>query len=203
MTPTELAAAVAAGCAVIDTRPLAAFAAAHLPGAISLEFNLADLTERAELVLPKGLRAVVHAEPAATVQASIGLLEDAGLTVEGHLEGGLAAWKAAGRPVETLPFLDVEELRAALGAHLVLDVRERYEFAAGHVPGARLLPSGDVWSRAGRGLEGSGPVAVFCSGEGRSTFAASVLRGRGVPAAVVAGGMFEWLRHGYPVDRGA
>ena len=203
MTPTKVAEAVAAGCVIIDTRPLAAFADAHLAGAISLEFNLADLTERAELVLPKGLRVVVHAEPAATIEASVGLLEDAGLKVEGHLEGGLAAWRAAGRSVETLPSLDVEQLQAALGDRLVLDVRERYEFTAGHVPGARLFPSGDVWAKAGPDLAAGRPVAVFCSGQGRSTFAASVLRGRGVRAAVVAGGMFEWLRHGYPVEKGA
>jgi rhodanese-related sulfurtransferase len=203
MTPSEAAAAIAAGCAVVDTRPLEPFAAAHLPGAIALEFNLADLQERAELVLPNGLRVVVHAEPESSVAPSVGLLGDAGLDVVGHVEGGLAAWRASGRPVQTLTCVDVAELQTDRERYLVLDVRERYEFAAGHVPGARCLPSGQIWANAEPDLGAGRLVAVFCSGHGRSTFAASVLNSRGSRAVVVTGGMYEWVRGGYPVEKGA
>lgn len=202
MTPSEVAAAIAAGATVIDTRPLAVCAASHLPGAVFLEFNLADLTERAELVLPKGLHAVVHAEPERTVAASVGLLEDAGLIIRGHLDGGLQAWRADGRPVHAMPCIDVTHLHAGLDRYLVLDVRERYEFVAGHIPGARLLPSGDLWSRADGDFGSGATVAVVCSGYGRAAFAASVLASRGVPAVTVTGGMYDWLRQGYPVDKG-
>ncbi len=203
VTAAEVAAAAQAGTVIIDTRPVRTFAAEHLPGAVHLEFNLADLTERAELVLPKGLRAVVHAEPASTVAASEGLLEDAGLSVLGHLEGGLAAWRAAGHPVHALPVLDVDELRTRPGEWHICDVRERFEFVHGHIAGAELVPSGDIWAKAGDVVPVGRPVAVVCSGVGRAAFAASVLASHGVPAVIVDGGMYEWLRRGYPVEKGA
>ena len=199
MTPAEIASALEEGAVAVDTRPLQPFAAGHLPGAVHVEFNLADLAERAALLLPRGLAAVVHAEPARTVEASVGLLEDAGLRVLGHLAGGLAAWSAEGRPQEALPCIDVAELQARRERFLVLDVRERYEFVHGHLAGARLLPSGEVWAAPDDAVPRGQPVAVFCSGYGRATFAASALARRGVDAVLVRGGMYEWQGHGYPV----
>jgi len=201
MTPEAVRAALEAGTGLIDTRPLAAFAAAHLPGALPIEFNLADLAERAEMLLPKGLTLVVHAEPERTVEASVGLLEDAGFTVAGHLEGGLQAWQAAGGATAALPLLDVDRLHAEPGRHLVLDVREPYEFRHGHIAGAEPLPSGEAWDRPVPPTGGR-PVAVFCSGHGRAAFVAGLLARRGIPAALVQGGMYEWMQRGYPVVRG-
>jgi rhodanese-related sulfurtransferase len=202
VTPAEVRLAIADGAAVVDTRPLSAFTAAHLPGALPLEFNLADLTERAELLLPKGLTLVVHAEPERTVAASVGLLEDAGCTVLGHLDGGLQAWQTAGGATAPLPMVDVDHLHTELARYRVLDVREPYEFRHGHIVGAQLLPSGEAWVRP-TPQNGTLPIAVFCSGYGRAAFVAAVLARRGVPAVLVAGGMYEWTQHGHPVVSGA
>jgi hydroxyacylglutathione hydrolase len=198
LTPAEVR---ARGALVVDTRPLEPFAAGHLPGAVEIEFNLADLADRAALLLPAGTEVVVHAEPERTVAASVGLLEDAGLKVLGHLEGGLQAWRSAGYPVEPLRAMDVDELRARLPHLLLLDVREPYEFRHARIDGAVLLPSGDAW--AGSPDPGGGrPVAVICSGHARAAFVASLLARRGLPAVLVRGGMYEWERRGYPTVRG-
>jgi hydroxyacylglutathione hydrolase len=202
MRAEEVAAALGRGAVVIDTRPLEAFAAGHLPGALHVAFNLADLTERAALWLPCGLTAVVHAEPESTVEASVGLLADAGLDVRGHLEGGLAAWQAAARPVEPLACIDVEELAAHRARYEVLDVRERYEFAHGHLAGAHWRPAPEVLAAGAEALPRGRPWAVFCSGTGRAAFAASALARHGLPVVLVLGGMYEWQRRGYPVVPG-
>lgn len=205
MTPAGFAAAVAAGAVPVDTRPLTAFAARHLPGAVPVEFNLADLAERAALLLPPGLSVVVHAEPAATEVPSVGLLGDAGLDVLGHLEGGLSAWREAGLPGEALDLLGVEDLRAARADHTVLDVREGYEFRHGRIPGAVHLPSGAAWAAPPpelAALAGGRPCAVVCSGQGRAAFVAAVLLRRGIPARLVWGGMGAWEQAGLPVERG-
>jgi len=202
MTPAEVRAAMDAKVVVVDTRPLVPFAAAHLPGALHIEFNLADLADRAELLVPKGVQVIVHAEPEGTVAASVGLLGDAGLHVLGDLEGGLGAWQAAGQPVEPLPLIATDRLWAELDRYLVLDVREPYEFRHGHLSGAQLLPSGDAWTGATPAAHGR-PIAVFCSGHARAAFVASLLLARGTEAALVTGGMYEWLQHGYPVAKGA
>lgn len=218
VTAAEAWALMRAGVTLIDTRPLPAFLPAHVPGALPVEFNLADLTDRAALLLPSGTEVLVVAEPEATIAASLGLLEDAGLRVHGHLAGGVAAWAAAGRPLRALPTLTAQELHAQAAAHRVLDVREPFEFKHGHLAAACLLPSGEAWAavpalaRAGEGGlcpapdapdADRRPFAVFCSGSGRAAFVAALLQREGAEARLVLGGMYAWQGAGLPVVREA
>ncbi|HUH12699.1 MAG TPA: rhodanese-like domain-containing protein, partial [Longimicrobiales bacterium] len=121
--------------------------------------------------------------------------------VEGHLEGGLAAWKAAGQPVETLPIMDVDALKERLDGLQVLDVREGFEYRHGHIAGALHLPWTETWERADE-ARGGKPLAVVCGDEVRSAAAASVLKRAGLEPTLVVGGMVDWLERGYPVEKG-
>ena len=58
--------------------------------------------------------------------------------VAGYLEGGIAAWKAAGLPLAQVPQVTVQELKAHLDRATlrVLDVRREGEWNAGHIEGA-------------------------------------------------------------------
>ena len=200
MTPDEVAAAVAAGAVVLDLRAPRPFAREHLPGAVTMQFNRADLADRAELVLPRDVPLVIHAEPEPMARVAAELLAGAGFRVAGRLDGGLAAWKAAGRPTVELPLLDVDELREQLDALEVLDVREPFEFRHGHIPGARLLPSGEAWSRLEE-LPAGRVIAVVCGDQTRSAAVASMLQRAGRDVRLVMGGMVDWLERGYPIER--
>lgn len=200
MTPEEVKQAVADGALVLDLRPPRPFASGHVPGAVTMQFNRADLADRAELVLPKGLPLVVHAEPEPIATSAVSLLRAAGFDVRGHLEGGLAAWRGAGEPVAELPLVDVDELRERLGDYLVLDVREGFEFRHGHLAGARLLPSGDAWGKVAE-LPADRPIAVICGDQTRSAAVASMLLRAGRDAVLVMGGMVDWLERGYPIEK--
>lgn len=200
MTPDEVAAAVAAGAVVLDLRAPRPFAREHLPGAVTMQFNRADLADRAELVLPRDVPLVIHAEPEPIARVASELLAGAGFRVAGRLDGGLAAWKAAGRPTVELPLLDVDELREQLDALEVLDVREPFEFRHGHIPGARLLPSGEAWSRLEE-LPAGRLIAVVCGDQTRSAAVASMLQRAGRDVRLVMGGMVDWLERGYPIER--
>jgi rhodanese-related sulfurtransferase len=60
---------------------------------------------------------------------------------------------------------DVRELAAALRTGAVLvDVRERFEYVSGHVPGAMSLPIGELVVR-GRELPTSATVYAICATE--------------------------------------
>ncbi len=79
----------------------------------------------------------------------------------------------------------------------VIDVREPDEYEAGHVPGARLIPLGQVPSYAHE-IDCSRPVYVICASGNRSKTATDVLCRAGVDAYSVAGGTRAWIESGRP-----
>ncbi len=165
-----------------------------------MQFNRADLGDRAELMLPRELRLVVHAEPEPIARAAVEILREAGFDILGHLEGGLKAWEEGGRDTETLPLIGVDELAASLADHTVVDAREGFEHRHAHIAGATLFPPGDAWERAEE-LPAGTPLAVVCGDQTRSAYVASVLRRHGREAVLVMGGMVDWLERGYPAER--
>lgn len=199
MTPQEAAAAKDAGAVVLDMRLPRVFSRAHVPGAINLQFNRADLADRAEMVLPKDQRYVVHAEPEALAGAAIEIMREAGFEMVGHLAGGLAAWRAAGMPVDSIPVIGVDDLKGSGGTLVPVDARDGFEFRHGHVPGASLLPWTEAW--AGVNQAPSGELAVICGDEVRSSLVASILRRSGRSVRLVVGGMVDWNERGYPVEK--
>nr|WSY56909.1 rhodanese-like domain-containing protein [Streptomyces sp. NBC_00886] len=95
-----------------------------------------------------------------------------------------------------------ETFAAAWGdGGLVVDVREAGEYAAGHVPGARLMPLRTVPARCGE-LPADRPVFVICASGNRSRSAADSMNSRGIDAYSVAGGTSAWARGGRPVVAG-
>jgi phage shock protein E len=99
IAPSELSARRASGTApvVIDVRTPEEYAAGHIPGALNIPFD--QVAERiSEVDAPHGVALYCMVGPRAR-KGEIALL-DAGYTPVLHLEGGLAAWQAAGLPVE-------------------------------------------------------------------------------------------------------
>jgi len=95
----------------------------------------------------------------------------------------------------------VQDLRAALAeGALVIDVREPDEFAAGRVPGARLVPMATV-PQVLADLPRDRPVYVICAVGARSAYAAQFLSQQGVDARTVDGGTAEWAAAGLPLER--
>ena len=76
---------------------------------------------------------------------------------------------------------------------VLLDVRERGELDVARIPGAEHLPLDRI--RAGEPVPGAeGRVYVYCKVGGRSAEAVGLLRGRGVDAVNVEGGVLAWSR---------
>jgi rhodanese-related sulfurtransferase len=99
--------------------------------------------------------------------------------------------------------ISVGELKALLDtgdAVELVDVREPYEYAEGHVPGARLAPLGTVPALLGD-LPRDAPVYLLCAVGARSARAAAWLAEQGVDAVNVEGGTADWAGAGYPLDR--
>lgn len=78
---------------------------------------------------------------------------------------------------------------------VVVDVREPDEYVRGHVPGAVLIPLGQLPHRVNE-VPRSGPVYVICASGKRSRTAASVLEAAGIDAISVEGGTDGWISAG-------
>ena len=202
-----LAGALDGGALVIDTRPPAAFAAAHAPGAINVPLGRAFATwvgsiadGDAPLYLVVDDACPGCAREAARALALIGI--DA---VQGAFgAGALEAWRArTGRPLGTVAGISVDDAAraASTGAPLVLDVRGRAEWAAGHLAGAVNVPVGELWRRTHE-LPRDRPIVVHCQGGTRSAIAASLLQRAGFTHVQnMAAGFAGWSRAGLPSQR--
>ncbi|MFJ7279864.1 rhodanese-like domain-containing protein [Kitasatospora sp. NPDC098663] len=101
-------------------------------------------------------------------------------------------------PGQTTPTQAHQLARA--GAAVLLDVRERGEFTAGHAPGALHLPLIALAAREPLPPEAGGRlVLAICHSGNRSARAAQLLAERGVEVLNVVGGMAAWERAGLPV----
>ncbi|MGA8211382.1 MAG: rhodanese-like domain-containing protein [Nocardioidaceae bacterium] len=103
---------------------------------------------------------------------------------------------------DTTPEVSVDQLHDALGSGATLvDVREPDEYADGHVPGAKLVPMGQLPGRLAD-LDRSAPVYVICASGNRSSAMTDLLTGNGFDAYTVAGGTAGWARSGRELATG-
>ena len=85
----------------------------------------------------------------------------------------------------------------------LIDVRNADEFYGplGHIRGARLNPLNRIASWADQIPRNSDPVILVCHIGNRSLTAARVLSKRGISVYNLHGGMVNWNRHGFPIQR--
>jgi glyoxylase-like metal-dependent hydrolase (beta-lactamase superfamily II)/rhodanese-related sulfurtransferase len=125
-----------------------------------------------------------------------------------NMSGGKTVAQMLNEAAACVPFMSMAELRARVEAApadlTVLDVRERDDYEAGHIPGARLLPRGQLELRVNSELPDPTARIVTCCEFGRiSTLAAATLRSMGFLRAVALdGGMKSWVEAGYPMRAG-
>ena len=89
------------------------------------------------------------------------------------------------------------------GAVQLLDVRTPGEYAAGHVPGARLVPLGDLNPAEIQRDGKSGAIYILCQSGQRARKAIAKLESAGVRGCIlVEGGTQAWIDAGLPIERG-
>lgn len=101
------------------------------------------------------------------------------------------------------PNLTVDEVAQALSdsSAVIVDVREDYEFAAGHIPGAVLIPLGELTDRMDE-IPTDVPVVLVCRSGNRSSQAYRTLSRQGFDNVHnMLGGMNDWSASGYEVEK--
>ncbi len=176
------------GGQVVDVRPVADYAAGHIPGSLAIPLRGAFATWLGWLVPDPTTPVIIIAGPGQDLDEVIWQTLKIGYeNLAGTLAGGMPAWQSAGHPVAATPLLAPREVDPAR----VIDVRQASEYATGHLPGARNIELGALTSQM---ASVPGRLVVTMCGHGeRAATAASVLEQAGHHGvAVLAGGPPDW-----------
>jgi hydroxyacylglutathione hydrolase len=172
LTPAAVRSLADRGGWVVDVRPVADFAAGHIPGAVSIPLRDQFATWLGWLVpdgVPLGFVLAPGQDPAEVAWQALKIgYED----LAGQLAGGMPAWLASGGPAERTELVTA----ARMDGRAVLDVRQDAEYAAGHVPGADHVELGDLPARIQAVPAGA---VVMCGHGERAMTAASLLQRAG------------------------
>jgi rhodanese-related sulfurtransferase len=193
------------GALLVDVRTDLQFDDAHITGAISNPMlragfgaKLAWVADREQEIVLIG-RDDEDGRRAGQLAVAVGIRK-----LGGYLHGGMTSWRQEQRPVQRIERLAVGELadRVKEQADLqILDVRERQEWDAGHIPDASFESWHDI-KAVPDGLDPSRPIAVICASGQRAATAASLIQRFGGEQVihVVDGGVPEWGELGNPLQ---
>jgi hydroxyacylglutathione hydrolase len=179
------------GALILDTRDPQEFAKGFIPSSINIGLGgqfapwvgalITDLKQPLLLIVEEG-----KAEEAITRLARVGYDHTIG-----YLEGGITAWKNAGKELDTIASIPVAEFEQILQAQPdlhILDVRKPGEFESGHLESASGRPLDYIndWTTE---VNPAATHYIHCAGGYRSMIAASILKARGVTNVIdIAGG---------------
>jgi hydroxyacylglutathione hydrolase len=125
-----------------------------------------------------------------------------GLDQIGGYFGGdvIADWRESHGRLQTIPQATLDEMRTgSRNGNLVLDVRTKGEWEAGHVPGSVNMPIGELGQRL-QEIPRTLPLTVHCQTGLRAAIAASLLRAAGFDQVrLFAGGFAQWRAAGQPI----
>ena len=156
----------------------------------------------------------IHGFKVADREAFCKMMRELNLSAPTHITEALRTNMSGGKTVAQLlaeaaaktPFMSLDELRARVERKeplIVLDVREKDAYQAGHVPGARHLPRGQLELRVNEELpDPTLRILTVCEFGKVSTLAAATLRDLGYLRAVALdGGMKAWRDADYPLEK--
>lgn len=174
---------------LLDVRDAQTFAKGFVPNSINIGVEgqfapwvgalITDLTQPILLITEPGKE-----EETVTRLARVGYDNTIG-----YLKGGIEAWKAAGKEVDTVHSISPQQFEQELsnGGH-VLDVRRVNEYETEHLVNADNKPLDYIndWMAE---LDRSKPYYIHCAGGYRSMITSSILKARGFDNITeVAGG---------------
>lgn len=178
------------GAIVLDTRAPQTFKDGFVPRSINIGLK-GDFAPWVGAMIPDVKQPLVIVTDAGSEDEAVTRLARVGYDhVLGHLKGGIDAWKAAGRELDTVESISAEAFaeRMKAGELNIIDVRKPGEWQAEHLEGAKHASLQFLNDHLAE-FRKEGPNYVHCAGGYRSMIAASVLKARGVHNVVdIAGG---------------
>lgn len=185
------------GALVLDVRSEKDFIKAHIPNSIFIGLHgsfapwvgalITDLKQPILLVTPKGKE-----EEAVTRLSRVGY--DNAL---GYLEGGMEAWEASGKDVETVTSITADDFAKDFKTKKVnvLDVRKDGEYKSEHLKGEQVQHFAlDFINDNMNTIDKNNTYYLHCAGGYRSLIATSILKARGFDKLIDISGGFGAIK---------
>jgi hydroxyacylglutathione hydrolase len=203
-SPQEVQERMHGGMPLVDGRGRDAFAREHVPGSLNIELDDSFATY-VGWTLPFNVPLMILIEDEdGRREAVVQLIRIGYERVEGYVDGGISAWKAAALPASQFASLDLETFYGRWSRRepfMVLDVRRSDEWREGHIPGALHIHVGDLAQRMHE-LPKQPPIMTICRSGHRAAIAASMIAATGREVIAVRDGMEEWQKRGWPSSTG-
>ncbi len=185
------------GALVLDVRTEKEFVTAHIPNSIFIGINggfapwvgalITDLRQPILLVTPEG-----REEETVTRLSRVGYDNTLG-----YLEGGIEAWKRAGKDVETITSIPAKTYadKSQSETLYILDVRKDGEYKSEHLEGDHVQHFALDYINENMGkIDKDKTYHIHCAGGYRSVIAASILKARGFNKLIDIAGGFAALK---------
>ncbi len=189
------------GALVLDTRDRFQFAESHIPNSIFIGLDgsfapwvgalITDLNQPIIFLTDEG-----REEEVVTRLSRVGYDNTLG-----YLKGGIVAWKAAGKEVDSIESISAETLagKVATGPVDILDVRKPTEWEAEHAEGAENVALDYINENMDK-ISADKDYHVHCAGGYRSVIFCSILKSRGFDNVTnIEGGMADMLKTDIPM----
>ncbi|MBT1709533.1 MBL fold metallo-hydrolase [Fulvivirgaceae bacterium PWU5] len=180
------------GALVLDTRSSQDFAKGYIPNAINIGID-GSFAPWVGALVPGVMHPLLIVADSGREEEIVMRLARVGYdNTLGYLQGGVVAWKEAGKEVEKIESISATEFekRFQANALAVFDVRKPGEFEAEHVDGAVNTPL-DFLNDHLASIPKEGDVYLHCAGGYRSMVAASILKARGWDNIIDVDGGFK------------
>lgn len=179
LDPARFEQCIRDGALVIDSRKPDDFETGFVPGSINIGLNGQYAIWAATLYNLD--RKIILVADAGQEEESIVRLTRVGFSnISGFLQGGIQAWKDAGKPIDMVISITPEEfaLDHKFSDDTTLDVRKPAEWESGHVKGATWLNLEDLQAKM-EDLDRDHTYLIHCAGGYRSMIAASMMKKNG------------------------
>lgn len=180
---------------ILDTRAPQVFAKGFVPNSINIGIDGSFASWVGTLVKDLKQEFLIIAEPGREEEVVTRLARVGFDHALGYLEGGFDAWKAAGKEVDTIESINVNQLADLMKEKEVnlLDVRRESEFKSEHVVGAKNVPLDYINANMSE-VNKDKTWYVNCRSGYRSMVFTSLLRARGFKNLIDVAGGFKDMK---------
>jgi len=181
LTPDEFeAAAENTEALILDTRTNTEFYKGFIPQSVSIGLDGDFAPWVGALIVDVKQPLLIVTDPGKEEEAVTRLSRVGFDHLIGHLQGGMAAWLAAGKEADVIDRITAEQFakEVKIGEDKVIDIRKDTEYAAEHVDEAYNKPLAFIndWIKD---INPGEHFYIHCAGGYRSMIAASILQARG------------------------